>query len=223
MLRLCILFVTLLQACLARGGPASGGPPAVTTSILPNPMVSAAASAAANKSIVAAGLSDAALKRLYASIPESQHSTIKVLNANDDDTGYVECYPLWGAPEADCTHLTAWINKRARLTDQYHVDEGYCWDAQLGDCRAFMCAEGIADWVISPALISQVMGSVVSACAPDPYGDTQSGAWHWNTTWMKGDTSTLRCSLGRRGFQGIKQANGKVERGRDMVELGCSS
>lgn len=68
-------------------------------------MVSAAASAAANKSIVAAGLSDAALKRLYASIPESQHSTIKVLNANDDDTGYVECYPVSARLPKSAPHL----------------------------------------------------------------------------------------------------------------------
>lgn len=77
------------------GSPTGGGPPAVTTSIIPNPSASAAANNTIGKGIVAAGLSDASLKKLYASIPESQHSTVKVLNVNDDEpTGYVECYPV---------------------------------------------------------------------------------------------------------------------------------
>ncbi|KAK6848910.1 hypothetical protein PG995_012743 [Apiospora arundinis] len=183
------------------GSPTGGGPPAVTTSIIPNPSASAAANNTIGKGIVAAGLSDASLKKLYASIPESQHSTVKVLNVNDDEpTGYVECYPLWGAPANDCTQLTNWINNRTTVTDYYEVDAGYCWDAQQGTCRAFLCAEGDDGWLVTPGIFAQVMGGVVSACAPEPNGDSQSGAWHWNATGFEGGNVYITLFTGTEGL-----------------------
>ncbi|KAK8041181.1 hypothetical protein PG994_014188 [Apiospora phragmitis] len=169
------------------GSPIGGGGPDVTTSIIPNPSASAVANntVPSKGGIVAAGLDDAALKKLYASLPESQHSSVKVLPI-DDDNGYVECYPLWGPPSSDARTLAAYVANRSTVIGSYEVDSGYCWDAQTGDCRAFLCAEGDDGWLVAPGILGNIMLEVLDACAPVGAAVTQSGAYHWNATGFVG-------------------------------------
>ncbi|KAK8017622.1 hypothetical protein PG993_013948 [Apiospora rasikravindrae] len=184
MLRLWIIFLAVLQACLVMGSSIGGGGPAVTTSIIPNPSASAIApSTSPNKGgIVAVGLDDTALRKLYASRPESERSSIKVIPIADDSTGYVECYPLWGPSANDCRSLNTYIANRSTVIDSYEVDGGYCWDAQHGSCRTFLCAESDDSWLVTPGILAQVISGIMDKCIPDGTSLTQSGHWRWNTS-----------------------------------------
>ncbi|KAK8067156.1 hypothetical protein PG997_013903 [Apiospora hydei] len=199
MLHLWIIFVAVLQACLAMGSPIAGGGVAVTTSIIPNPRASAVPhSTSSNKGgIVAAGLDDTALRELYASVPRSEHSSIKVIPPIfDSSTGYLECYPLWGPSARDCQTLSPYIANRSTVIDNYEVDGGYCWDAQYGSCRTFLCAEASDTWLVAPSYLAGLMDSIVDKCIPNGTSLTQSGHWRWNTTdgGAQGGTCMLRCS-----------------------------
>lgn len=73
------------------------------------------------------------------------------------------------------------------MTDTYQVDQGYCWDAQTGDCRAFMCAEGEDGWAVEPGFLAEAVSGVIDQCMPNATAQTQSGAWHANETGYGGN------------------------------------
>ncbi|KAK8135239.1 hypothetical protein PG984_003179 [Apiospora sp. TS-2023a] len=189
MLRLWIIFVAFLQVCLIMGSPIGDVGAAVVPSVIPNPSAPSAAAVDSTTNtggIVAAGLSDAGLERLYASTPEAQWPGIKVI-PRLIDYGYIECYPLYGPHKDNCTALSSWIVNRSSVTDTYQVDQGYCWDAQNGDCRAFMCAEGEDGWAVEPGFLAEAVDSVIDHCMPNATTLTQSGAWHANWTGYGGN------------------------------------
>lgn len=67
------------------------------------------------------------------------------------------------------------------------MDLGYCWDAQNGDCRIFMCAEGEDAWAVEPGFLADAAHGVIDKCMPNVTTITQSGAWHANETGYGGN------------------------------------
>ncbi|KAK7966137.1 uncharacterized protein PG986_000414 [Apiospora aurea] len=183
------------SACLAMGSPIAGGGVAVTTSIMPNPRASAVTlSTSSNKGgIVAAGLDDTALRELYASVPRSEHSSIKVIPPS---LMLRPATSTLGTLRQGLSGTLPYIANRSTVIDNYEVDGGYCWDAQYGSCRIFLCAEASDTWLVAPSYLASLMDSIVDKCIPNGTSLTQSGHWRWNTTdgGAQGGTCMLRCS-----------------------------